>query len=155
MKENSQQLASLTRRGFLVGSALLLGASALEGLDVHTLPVKNTATPRGKIRNLLTHQCSPEELKQSLIPMEEYKPYPQIGDPAWSRIHPGTAVALLAEGERFFHYKYEAPSATLFLEYCALASAPATSKCALLTWSLCVRSPSRSASKTRVVLSTT
>lgn len=117
MIENSLQLVPLTRRSFLVGSALLLGATALDGLDVHTLPVKNTAAPRGKIRNLLAHQCSPEALKQSLIPLEKYKPYPQAGDPAWSKIRPETSAALLAEGERYFHHKYEAPSATLFLEY--------------------------------------
>lgn len=116
-KANSQQLTSLTRRSFLLGSALSLGTSALEGLDVHTLPEKDTAIPRGKIRNLLAHQCSPEELQQSLIPLEGYKPYPQIGDPTWSQIHPKSTAALLTEGERFLHFNYEAPSATLFLEY--------------------------------------
>ena len=53
MKELYQNIAPLTRRSFLAGSTLLLGASALEGLDVHMLPVKNTAFPRGKARNLL------------------------------------------------------------------------------------------------------
>src|ERR1017187_9580156 len=73
MKEQYQSLLPLTRRSFLAGSALLLGASALEGLDVHTLPVKNTAWPRGADRNLLAKQCSPEALKQSLIPLDKYK----------------------------------------------------------------------------------
>src|ERR1039458_10300104 len=69
----SQSLFPLTRRSFLAGSALLLGASALEGLDGHTLPVKNTAWPRGADRNLLAKQCSPEALKQRLIPLDKYK----------------------------------------------------------------------------------
>lgn len=117
MKEQVQSLFPLTRRSFLAGSALLLGASALEGLDVHTLPVKNTAWPRGTDRNLLAKQCSPEALKQSLIPLDKYKPYPKIGDPAWSALRPETRAAFIAEGEKNLNHTYEALSATLFLSY--------------------------------------
>ena len=95
----------------------LLGAQALEGLEVHTLPVKNTGFPRGKERNFLAKQCGPEALKQSLIPLEKYKPYPQIGDPAWGKLRPETRAAFVADGEKNLNHTYEALSATLFLSY--------------------------------------
>ncbi len=122
MEQIVESLAPLTRRNFLIGSALLFGSAALNGLEVHTLPAKNTAAPRGKIRNLLARQCSPDALKQSLIPLEQYKPYPQIGNPAWSQLRPQTSAALLAAGEKYLHHKYEAPSATLFLEYARIGN---------------------------------
>lgn len=108
---------NVSRRSFLVGSTLMLGASALDGLDVHTLPVKNTAWPRGAERNLLAKQCSPEALKQSLIPLEQYRPYPRIGDPAWANLRPQTRDALLADGEKYLNYAYQPLPATLILAY--------------------------------------
>jgi hypothetical protein len=96
---------------------MLLGTGALQGLDVHTLPVKDTGEPRGKIRNLLAKQCSPADLKASLLPLDKYKPYPQIGDVAWSNLRPETRAALVADGEKYLNHTYEALSATLFLEY--------------------------------------
>lgn len=117
MKSQSPIASALSRRSFLAGSALLLGASALEGLDVHTLPVKNTAFPRGKERNLLAKQCGPDALKQSLIPLADYKPYPRIGDPAWGALRAGTRTALVAEGAKYLNHTFEAFSATLFLSY--------------------------------------
>jgi len=102
---------------FMASSALLLGATALEGLDVHTLPAKNTAWPRGKTRNLLARQCPPDALKASLLPIEQYRPYPRLGDPAWAALRPETRETLLVKGERFLHHQYEAMSATLFMEY--------------------------------------
>jgi len=117
LKELYQNIAPLTRRSFLAGSTLLLGASALEGLDVHMLPVKNTAFPRGKARNLLAKQCSPEALKASLLPIEKYKPYPRIGDAGWANLAPERRAAMVAEGERNLNHTYEALSATLILSY--------------------------------------
>ncbi len=117
MHSNRPALASLTRRSFLASSALFLGATALDGLEVRTLPVKNTGFPRGKARNLLARQCSPDALKASLIPLDQYKPYPKIGDPAWANLRPETRAALLSQGGPYLHHTYEAASATLFLSY--------------------------------------
>lgn len=117
MKNQLRKRFDLTRRGFLAGSALMLGATALEGLDVHTLPARNTAFPRGKERNFLAKQCDPEALKQSLIPFEQYKPYPRVGDAAWTALRPETRAALVADGEKYLNHTYEALSATLFLSY--------------------------------------
>ena len=117
MPSNLSQAFPLSRRNFLAGSAALLGSRALEGLDVHTLPAKNTAWPRGETRNFLAHQCSPADLKASLIPLDQYRPYPKIGDPAWAALRPETRAAFLAEGEKNLNHTFEALSATLFLSY--------------------------------------
>jgi hypothetical protein len=117
MTKSLQSIFPLTRRSFLAGSAALFGASALDGLDVHTLPVKNTGFPRGKERNLLAKQCSPEELRRSLIPLEHYMPYPKAGDPEWGSLRPETRAAFVSEGEKFLGHTFEALSATLFLSY--------------------------------------
>lgn len=107
----------LTRRSFLAGATLLLGANALEGLDVRTLPAKNTGEPRGKIRNLLAKQCGPDALKASLLSRENYAPYPKIGDPAWAKLRPETRAVFLARGEKFAGFKFEPLPATLILAY--------------------------------------
>lgn len=110
-------VSPLSRRSFLAGSALLLGAIALDGLEVRTLPVKNTGFPRGKARNLLAKQCSPQALAASLLPIEKYHPWPRIGDPAWLEVRPHTRAALLAAGGRYLHHSFQAMPASLFLEY--------------------------------------
>jgi hypothetical protein len=117
MKERLNGITPLTRRSFLAGSTLLLGANALRGLDVRTLPVKNTGEPRGKIRNLIAKQCSPEALKASLLPIDQYRPYPKIGDPAWEKLRPETRSAFVARGEKLLGFKYEPLPATLILAY--------------------------------------
>ncbi len=117
MNENGQQLFPLTRRDFIAGSMMFFGANALEALDVHTLPVKNTAYPRGEERNLLAKQCNAETLRQSLVPLDQYKPYPRVGDPAWSELRPGTRAALVKAGENYLHYAYQPLPATTILAY--------------------------------------
>lgn len=96
---------------------MLLGASALEGLDVHTLPVKSWAHPRGDERNLLAKQCGPDALKASLLSIEEYKPYPKIGNAAWANLRPEMRAAFVAEGEKNLNHAFESLSATLILSY--------------------------------------
>ncbi len=117
MTSHVHSVYPLTRRSFLAGSAALFGASALQGLDVHTLPVKNTGFPRGKVRNLIAKQCSPEALKQHLIPLEKYKPFPKAGDGEWGTLRPETRTAFVSDGEKFLGHTFEALSATLFLSY--------------------------------------
>jgi hypothetical protein len=117
MNFDSLPFLSISRRNFLAGSAAVLGTRALHGLDVHTLPTKNWAYPRGAARNLLAKQCSPEALAASLIPLEHYRPYPKGGDPAWSALRAETRAAFLADGEKHLNYAYQNPSATLILSY--------------------------------------
>jgi hypothetical protein len=107
----------LTRRSFLAGSTILLGATALKGLDVQTLAANNTGEPRGKLRNLLANQCGPDALKTSLLPREDYRPYPKIGDEAWQKLRPETRAAFLARAEKLRGFKFELLPATLILAY--------------------------------------
>ena len=117
MKISIPKFDSISRRGFLAGTAALFGARIFEGLEVSTLPAKNTAFPRGQARFLLAKQCSPEALKASLIPLEQYKPFPQGGDPAWRNLRPETMRDFLAEGEQYLNHAYESLSATRILSY--------------------------------------
>jgi Heparinase II/III-like protein len=105
----------VSRRHFLVGSAALAGATAVFGLDTGKI---DSAAPRGKQRNLLSQACSPERLKETLLPHDKYRPFPTIRDRgAWEGLRPETRGALLASGEKYLHYKWPEMPATVFLEY--------------------------------------
>src|SRR5580692_4067980 len=95
----------LSRRELLVGSAALAGAAALShpifafarGVGAGDI---DSAAPRGKQRNLLSKSCSPEKLKEVLIPQSKYRPYPTIHDrAAWEGLRAETRSNLLAGGE--------------------------------------------------------
>jgi hypothetical protein len=117
MSQEFESFYRLSRRTFLATSALALSAGAMNAFDVRTLPVKNTGFPRGAARNLLAKQCGPEALKQSLIPLDRYKPYPKIGEAGWASLRPKTRDALVKQGEQFLSYKFEQIPATLTLAY--------------------------------------
>ena len=103
---------------FLKDAALLSTAPGLFSLDVHTLRAKNTAFPRGRERNLLAHQCPPDAVKDALLPLEQYHPFPRIADrAAWDALRPETRQAILAEGERMADFRYQPMPATLMLQY--------------------------------------
>jgi len=115
--ENGQ--SQLSRRQLLVGSAALAGATALFG-PLFALEIGNvdSAAPRGKQRNLLSQACSPEKLKETLIPQDKYRPFPTIRDRgAWEALRPQTRANLLAAGEKYLGYKWPEMPATIFLEY--------------------------------------
>jgi Heparinase II/III-like protein len=113
----------LSRRELLVGSAALAGAAALShpilafarGVGAGDI---DSAAPRGKQRNLLSKSCSPEKLKEVLIPQSKYRPYPTIHDrAAWEGLRAETRSNLLAGGEKYLGYKWPEMPATVFLEY--------------------------------------
>jgi hypothetical protein len=107
----------LSRRHFLLGSAALVGTASLPALDAKTATT-DPAVPRGKPRNLLSNACSPEKLRQSLIPRDKYRPFPTIHDrAAWDGLRAETRTALLAGGEKYLHYQWPEMPATIFLEY--------------------------------------
>jgi hypothetical protein len=87
----------LSRRHFLAGSAALAASTTLFGLDV------DWAAPRGKEHNLLAAACSPEKLKQALIPQDKYRPFPTIHDRAWEGLRPQTRSTFLAGVEKSWH----------------------------------------------------
>jgi Heparinase II/III-like protein len=102
----------LSRRHFLAGSAALVASTTLFALDV------DWAAPRGKERNLLAGACSPEKLKQVLIPRDKYRPFPTIQDrSAWEGLRPETRSTFLAGGKKYLGYKWPDMPATVFLEY--------------------------------------
>jgi hypothetical protein len=68
---------SLSRREFLVGVAAVAGPLSWFPLGAET------AFPRGRERYLLTHACSPEKLKQALIPRDKFHPFPTNNWDAW------------------------------------------------------------------------
>ena len=105
------------RRDFFRGAMFVVAAQALGAQQVVTLPVPDTAIPRGKRRRLLARQCPPEALKQALLPLETYRPYPRLGDEAWQKLRPETRDAMLAAGAAAQGAPFEAAPATLFLEY--------------------------------------
>lgn len=117
MTQEIERFIRLSRRTFLSTSAFALSTGALNALDVRTLPVKNPGFPRGAARNLLARQCRPEALKQSLIPLDRYKPYPKIGEQGWANLRPQTRAALVSQGEKYLNYKYEEIPATFTLAY--------------------------------------
>jgi Heparinase II/III-like protein len=107
----------LSRRHFLLGSAALAGTASLFALDANTAKTDTTA-PRGKQRNLLSNACSPEKLRQSLIPRDKYRPFPTIRDrSAWDGLRAETRASLLAGGEKYLRYQWPEMPATIFLEY--------------------------------------
>jgi Heparinase II/III-like protein len=119
-EENGHSL--LSRRHFLVGSAALAGSTSLFALgNVPTVP--DSAAPRGKQRNLLSNACSPQKLRQSLIPREKYQPFPLIHDrKAWDGLRAETRSGFLAAGEKNLGYKWPEMPATVFLEYARMGN---------------------------------
>lgn len=78
----------------------------------------DTAVGRGKQRNLLSNACSPEKLRQTLIPRDKYRPFPTIHDRgAWDGLRAETRASLLVGGERYLRYEWPEMPATVFLEY--------------------------------------
>jgi Heparinase II/III-like protein len=113
LEQNSLSLPS--RRRFLLGSAALAASPSLFALDASSA---DSAAPRGKQRNLLASACSPEKLKQALIPQDKYRPFPTIHDRgSWEGLRAETRTALLAGGEKCLGYKWPEMPATVFLEY--------------------------------------
>jgi hypothetical protein len=109
---HEQKRISLSRRHFLVGSAAVAGSTSLLALDA------DTAAPRGKERDLISHACSPEVLKHSLIPQDKYRPFPTIHDRgAWEGLRVETRSGLLARGQEYLGYRWPEMPATVFLEY--------------------------------------
>ena len=105
----------VSRRNFLLGSAAL--AASLSALDPHAAGI-DTAAPRGKQRNPLSNACTPEKLRQSLIPQAKYHPFPTIHDRhAWDGLRPETRAGLLAAGEKYLRYHWPEMPATIFLEF--------------------------------------
>lgn len=96
---------------------MMVAAQALPAQEVLTRAVPDTAIPYGKRRRLLAKQCPPEALRQSLLPLDKYHPYPTLGDPAWQALRAETRSALLAAGETSLKRTFEPVPATLFLEY--------------------------------------
>jgi hypothetical protein len=103
---------SLSRRDLLVGAAALAGPLSLFALD------SDAVVSRGKGRDLLRHACSPEKLKQSLVPQGKFRPFPTIYDRgSWGALRAETRAGLLARGEKYLGYRWPGLPATLFLEY--------------------------------------
>ncbi len=110
-------LSLTSRRNFLVGSAALVGSRALFASDPGTSSV-DPAAPRGKARNLLAHACSADKLRQSLIPLDKYNPFPTIQDrKSWEGLRAQTRESLVARGVRYLHFKWPEMPATVFLEF--------------------------------------
>lgn len=109
--------SAVSRRVFLRGVSMMVAAQALPAQEVLTRAVPDTAIPYGKRRRLLAKQCPPEALRQSLLPLDKYHPYPTLGDPAWQALRAETRSALLAAGETSLKRTFEPVPATLFLEY--------------------------------------
>ena len=105
------------RRDFISGTSLLLMRHTLAAQVVRTLPVADTAIPYGKRRELLTKQCPPTALRHSLLPIDQYHPYPRLGDAAWQGLRPETRATLLGQGVAALNKPFQAEPATLFLEY--------------------------------------
>jgi hypothetical protein len=111
--------SAVSRRQFLIGSAALAGATTLFGpaFGQDTSSV-DSAAPRGRQRDLLSQACSPEKLKERLIPQDKYRPFPTIHDRgAWEGLRPETRANLLTGGEKYLQYKWPEMPATVFLEY--------------------------------------
>jgi hypothetical protein len=107
----------LSRRHFLAGSAALACSTTFFPLDAFA-DNTDSAAPRGKNRNLLAGACSPEKLKQALIPQNKYRPFPTIHDRgAWESLRADTRTALLAAGQKYLQYEWPEMPATVFLEY--------------------------------------
>jgi hypothetical protein len=103
---------SLSRRDFLVGAAALARPLSLFALD------SDAVVSRGKERDLLRLACSPEKLKQSLVPQGNFRPFPTIHDRgSWGALRAETRAGLLARGEKYLGYRWPELPATLFLEY--------------------------------------
>jgi Heparinase II/III-like protein len=101
---------SLSRRDFLVAAAAFAKPLSLFALD--------SVVSRGKERDPLTHACSPEKLKHSLIPQDKFRPFPTIHDRAsWEALRAKTRAGLLARGEKYLGYHWPEMPATIFLEY--------------------------------------
>ena len=114
--QHENDFASLSRRTFLLGSAAFASTTSLFALDA-AAPI-DWAAPRGKQRNLLAKACSPEKLKQSLLPRDKYRPFPTIHDrAAWEGLREQTRSSFLASGEKYLGYKWPEMPATTFLEY--------------------------------------
>ena len=94
-----------------------MAAQALPAQVVRTLPVADTAIPRGKRRRLIAKQCPPDAMRRSLLPIEQYRPYPKLGDAAWQNLRGETRAAFLSAGEKALPKPFQAAPATLFLEY--------------------------------------
>jgi Heparinase II/III-like protein len=108
----------LSRRHFLAAAAALAAATPLFALEADHPQSVDTAAPRGKQRNLLAAACSPQKLKQALIPQDKCRPFPTIHDRgAWEGLHPETRATLLGGGEKYLGYKWPEMPATVFLEY--------------------------------------
>jgi Heparinase II/III-like protein len=115
--------ALFSRRNFLIGSTAFASSTSLLALGGSQISVIDSAAPRGKQRNLLAHACSPERLKQSLIPREKYQPFPIIHDRvAWDGLRAETQASFLASGEKYLHYKWPEMPATIFLEYARMGN---------------------------------
>src|ERR1700679_394800 len=97
MSMQEQNVVSLlSRRHFLVGSGALAGSTTFFALYSFA-ENSDSAAPRGKNRNLLAAACTPDKLKQALIPQHKYGPFPTIHDrSAWEGLRAETRTSLLA-----------------------------------------------------------
>ncbi len=67
---------------------------------------------------MLTQSCSPERLRQVLIPREQWQPFPRPDDrAAWTSLPDTVRRAHVERGERALDGPWESLPATLFLEY--------------------------------------
>lgn len=106
----------LSRRHFLLGSAALAGTASRSALDANK-PAIDGAAPRGKRRNLLSNACSPERLRQSLIPRDK-----SGHSPPFKTAAPGTGCArrrgrACLQVEKNICATNGPMPATIFLEY--------------------------------------
>src|SRR4051794_22910417 len=116
-------LDRLSRRNFLFGSAALAGSTSLFGLKGPATAPVDWAAPRGRQRDLLQKACSPEKLRQSLIPRDKYRPFPTIHDrSAWEGLRGETRASFLANGEKYLKFKWPEMPATVFLEYARMGN---------------------------------
>src|SRR6266540_2943173 len=69
-------------------------------------------------RSLLQRRFTPEQVRQSLIPRETWRPFPKVADRAgWETLAPETRQRLIQRGERHLGRAWEELPATLFLEF--------------------------------------
>jgi hypothetical protein len=115
--------ALLSRRMFIAATAALASSKTIFALGGKAESDYDPAAPRGKRRNLLAKECSPEKLKSALIPREKYHPYPTINDrAAWEGLRAETRSTLLTNGENYLNYKWPEMPATVFLEYARMGN---------------------------------
>ena len=95
-----------TRRSFLAGSSALLAAPQ------HRAPAKYTE------RNLIAKRVTLDTLRSSLLPREQWHPWPTAAERApWEGLPADVRKGLIAEGEKQVKGDWPVLPASVFLEY--------------------------------------